>query len=85
MGIQQTGNAALNAGLQVLSKYCCCKFFVMKDSTLNKMLGIGPGGIDCGCCVDYPKKRKNHKKLYRRLKRKVSKREAQIQICQSKN
>ena len=31
----------------------------MKNSDLNKLLGIGPGGINCGCCVDYPKKRKN--------------------------
>jgi hypothetical protein len=46
----------------------------MKNSDLNKMLGIGPGGINCGCCVDFPKKRKNHKKMYRRLKRKVASR-----------
>lgn len=45
----------------------------MKNSFLNKNLGIGPGGIDCGCCTDYPKKRQNHKRLYRRLKRKVLK------------
>lgn len=45
----------------------------MKNSFLNKNLGIGPGGINCGCCVDYPKKRKNHKRLYSRLRRKVLK------------
>lgn len=43
----------------------------MKNSDLNKQLGIGPGGINCGCCIDYPKKRRNHKKLYSRLRRKV--------------
>jgi len=45
----------------------------MKNSELNKQLGIGPGGINCPCCVSYPKKRHNHKKLYRRLKRKIMK------------
>lgn len=46
---------------------------IMKNSDFNKMLGIGPGGINCGCCIDFPKKRQNHKKLYRRLKRKIEK------------
>lgn len=45
----------------------------MKDSELNKCLGIGPGGINCPCCIDFPTKRQNHKKLYRRLKRHISK------------
>jgi len=52
----------------------------MKNSELNKQLGIGPGGINCGCCIDYPKKRQNHKKLYRRLKRKILKVLAQKEI-----
>jgi hypothetical protein len=30
---------------------------------------MGFGGIDCPCCCDLPKKRKNHKKLLRRLTR----------------
>jgi hypothetical protein len=45
----------------------------MKDSELNKQLGIGPGGIECGCCTDYPKKRKNHHRCYRKLKRTILK------------
>lgn len=45
----------------------------MKDSDFNKLLGIGIGGINCPCCIDFPVKRKNHKRLYRRLKRKVIK------------
>lgn len=40
----------------------------------NKMCGIGPGGINCACCVDYSTKNKNHKKAYRKLRRKVEKR-----------
>lgn len=52
----------------------------MKDSDFNKMLHIGPGGINCGCCIDFPKKRKNHKCLYRRLKRKIIKRFDYFQI-----
>lgn len=47
----------------------------MRNSDFNKMLGIGHGGINCPCCVDFPKKRKNHKKLYRRLKRHIMKQE----------
>jgi len=46
----------------------------MKGNYFNKMLGIGPGGISCGCCVEFPKKRKNHKKLYSRYRRKIEKR-----------
>ena len=45
----------------------------LKDSDLNKCLGIGVGGINCPCCTDFPKKRQNHKKLYRRLKRHILK------------
>lgn len=45
----------------------------MKNSFLNKSLGIGPGGINCGCCIDYPKKAKNHKKMYSRLRRNILK------------
>lgn len=45
----------------------------MKDSFLNKNLGIGIMGINCGCCIDYPKKRKNHKRCYRKLKRVILK------------
>ena len=45
----------------------------MKNSDLNKMLGIGPYGINCGCCVYYSKKRKNHKRSYRKLKRTIFK------------
>ncbi len=46
----------------------------MKGNYFNKILGIGPGGINCGCCVDFPKKRHNHKKLYSKLRRKIIKR-----------
>lgn len=46
----------------------------MKNKDFNKMLNIGPGGINCGCCVDFPKKQKNHKRLLRRFKRKIIKR-----------
>jgi hypothetical protein len=45
----------------------------MKGNYFNKGLGIGPGEIGCGCCVDFPKKRKNHKKLYSTKRRKIEK------------
>lgn len=41
----------------------------MANKTDNKLISIGPGGINCGCCVDYPKKRSNHKHSYSRLRR----------------
>lgn len=41
----------------------------MKSNFFNKMLGIGPGGINCPCCTDYSTKRKNHKKLYSKRRR----------------
>lgn len=46
----------------------------MKDSFLNKCLGIGPGGINCECCIKYPLRRKNYKRCYRKLKRTILKR-----------
>ena len=46
----------------------------MNKSYLNKSCHIGPGGINCGCCIDYPKKRKNHKHCYSRRMRTVLKR-----------
>ncbi|WP_158600326.1 hypothetical protein [Fibrisoma montanum] len=38
----------------------------------RKQLGIGPGGINCPCCVDYPAKRR--KRAYRKLERTIQKR-----------
>lgn len=45
----------------------------MKGNYYNKILNIGPGGINCGCCVDYPKKRHNHKHRYSKLRRRIMK------------
>jgi hypothetical protein len=47
----------------------------MKGNHFNKLCQIGPGGINCGCCVDFAKKRQNHKRSYRRLRRVLEKRE----------
>ena len=45
----------------------------MKGNYYNKILHIGPGGINCGCCVNYPKKRHNHKHRYSKLRRRIMK------------
>lgn len=58
---------------------------MLLGSYFNKMLGIGPGGINCGCCVDFsPRKGKNHKKMYSRKRRKVEKEffRREINLCQ---
>ena len=41
----------------------------MKNSDLNKMLGIGPYGINCGCCVDYSKKKKKSQTILQKIKK----------------
>lgn len=46
----------------------------MKGNHFNKLLGIGPGGIECKCCIDYSTRTKNYKRLYSRRRREVEKR-----------
>lgn len=41
---------------------------------------IGPGGLHCACCVMFPKKHKNHKRMYRRHSRRVMKHELRTKI-----